>query len=206
MEFIYMRSILNETTALEMAKNGLVKRTGDHFTIYAENGENNQIRAKVKRRDDGIISCTCNAFMDGISKESGFRCEHILAVKHAIHLKNTESFGSQPETSETVSNVLKFVNPSGRFTEDTLQTTKRFSNLSLIDPVAKTFHDLITGRQLAMIREFSKYGIVNPEKECEKLWGLMPNELSRSAASALIAYLTNEMPLAAKELNLKQAA
>jgi predicted nucleic acid-binding Zn finger protein len=198
-----MKRTLNTSNAMVIASNGLVKRTGDHFTVYSDKSERATTIAKVNKLRDGSIACDCTEYLLQATKQIDFKCEHILAVKFAIGFKNTERFDSP---AKIVSNVLQFSNAQVRFIKETSDKTDRGSSLTSIDPVAKTLHDLITGRQLSMIRDFAKSGEVNPYKECDKVWGMMPNELSRTAASAFISYLSSNMPLAAKELNLKQAA
>jgi predicted nucleic acid-binding Zn finger protein len=198
-----MKRILNTSNAMVIASNGLVKRTGDYFTVYSDESEGSTTIAKVNKLRDGAIACNCTEYLVQATKQIDFKCEHILAVKFAIGLKNTERFDS---STKIPSNVLQFSNSPARFIKETSDKTDRGSRLTSINPVAKTFHDLITGRQLALIRDFAKAGKVNPDKECDKVWGMMPNELSRTAASAFISYLSSNMPLAAKELNLKHAA
>jgi predicted nucleic acid-binding Zn finger protein len=200
---IEMKKNLDTANALVMASRGLVKRTGDHFTVYSDQSERSSTIAKVKKLYTGAIACNCAEYAKQVTKQVDFKCEHILAVRFAIGMKNTEVFDSP---AKPVNNVLEFCNTTSRFIKETSGRTNSGLNLRSIDPAAKTLHDLITGRQLAMIREFAKTGKVNPNKECDRVWGMMPNELSRTAASAFISYLSSSVPLAAKELNLKHAA
>jgi predicted nucleic acid-binding Zn finger protein len=203
MEFIDMKSNLSKTNAMVIASKGLVKRTGNYFTIYSDKTGEMFAAAEVKRLRDGAIICSCKEYARQRTKHIEFKCEHILAVKIAIGLRNTEIYYSP---AKAIGNVLQFSNKSARFIKETSDIENGGWNLRSMDPAAKTLHDLVTGRQLAMIRDFAKFGNINTDKECDKIWGLMPNELSRTAASAFISYLSSKIPHAAKELNLKHAA
>jgi predicted nucleic acid-binding Zn finger protein len=44
----------------------------------------------------GKIRCNCLEFEEAAVTDSGFRCEHILAVKYALVAKNTEPVTKQP--------------------------------------------------------------------------------------------------------------
>jgi hypothetical protein len=66
------------------------------------------------------------------------------------------------------------------------------------DPVAKGTSDLVTPKQLGMIRALAREAGVNAEKECLSLLGCKPQDLSKRAASSLIDYL-KAYPESAKE-------
>ena len=57
------------------------------------------------------------------------------------------------------------------------------------DPVAKTVGDMITGKQHGMIRALSRGLDLDPERECGEVVGCTIAELSKRAASDLIAHL-----------------
>lgn len=56
------------------------------------------------------------------------------------------------------------------------------------DPVAKTVKELVTDKQLGMIRAMSRDLGINPEEECQAVLGCKTDELSRKAASSLIEH------------------
>ena len=66
------------------------------------------------------------------------------------------------------------------------------------DPLAKGTADLVTPKQLGMIRALAREAGVNAEKECLSLLGCKPEDLSKRAASSLIDYL-KAYPESAKE-------
>lgn len=57
------------------------------------------------------------------------------------------------------------------------------------DPVAKTVADLVTAKQLGMIRALARELGVNYEEECQAVLGCKADELSKRAASSLIEHL-----------------
>jgi hypothetical protein len=57
------------------------------------------------------------------------------------------------------------------------------------DPVAKTLAEMVTTKQLGMIRAIARENDVDADQECESLMKCKISELSRKAASALIDHL-----------------
>lgn len=57
------------------------------------------------------------------------------------------------------------------------------------DPVARTRGELVSAKQLAMIRSIAMAAGVNPEKECEIVMQCAPQELTKRGAAALIDHL-----------------
>src|SRR5688572_2837424 len=57
------------------------------------------------------------------------------------------------------------------------------------EPVAKTLSDMVTTKQLGMIRAIARENDVDADHECESLMKCKVSELSRKAASALIDHL-----------------
>ena len=59
------------------------------------------------------------------------------------------------------------------------------------DPVAKSLGDMITGKQLGMIRAIAREASIDAESECSQLMHCGIDELSKRAASDLIEHLQN---------------
>lgn len=57
------------------------------------------------------------------------------------------------------------------------------------DPLAKTMADLVTPRQLGMIRALAREAGIDPDDECQAVLGCRVEELSKRAASSLIDHL-----------------
>ncbi len=215
--------------AKTIAANGFVKRTGDCFSVYTDSDLIDTQQIKVKRNSEGIICCNCNTFTKTYKVDKTFRCVHIMAVRFAIQTKKTEHFDTNksvvtkesesniessvkrlfPNFDSSVpvkSNILRFRSSGKSFTEEISHIKVVISRNTEIDPVAKCLSDLITGRQLAIIRDFNKTYGVDVEKRCENQWNLKPNELSRAAATYLISSLENQFISDAISLNIRKAA
>ena len=61
--------------------------------------------------------------------------------------------------------------------------------MTLGDPVAKSLGDMVTGKQLGMIRAIAREAEVDAERECADLLHCRVEELSKRAASELIEHL-----------------
>jgi hypothetical protein len=57
------------------------------------------------------------------------------------------------------------------------------------DPLAKSMADLVTPKQLGMIRAVAREAGVDPEAECQDVYRCKTEELSKRAASGLIDHL-----------------
>lgn len=63
------------------------------------------------------------------------------------------------------------------------------SPLNHFDPIAKTIGELVTPRQLGIIRSLGRNFDISTETECQRMMKCSTNELSKYAASELIDYL-----------------
>jgi len=68
----------------------------------------------------------------------------------------------------------------------------------LSDPLAKSMADLVTPKQLGMMRALAREAAVNVEDECQSIYRCKTGELSKHAASAVIIHLQG-LPQAAEE-------
>jgi predicted nucleic acid-binding Zn finger protein len=80
---------------------GLVNREGDHFRVFTPSIKGREKWFEVRRNEAGAVICDCPEF-NGKAEVKGFRCEHILAVKHAL-LVQQESARSLEVTNQTES-------------------------------------------------------------------------------------------------------
>lgn len=69
------------------------------------------------------------------------------------------------------------------------------------DPVAKTLAEMVTTKQLGMIRAVAREAAVDADKECTEMLSCRVSELSRRAASAFIDHLRELKP---QELPLRK--
>jgi hypothetical protein len=59
------------------------------------------------------------------------------------------------------------------------------------DPLAKSLNDLVTPKQLGMIRALAREARVDHDEECRKVFKISTEELSKKAASSLIDHLAS---------------
>lgn len=71
------------------------------------------------------------------------------------------------------------------------------------DPIALTLADMVTTKQLGMIRAVAREAAVDADKECLEIMNCRVSELSRRAASALIDHLRELKP---QELPLRKVS
>jgi len=112
----------------------------------------------------------------------------------------TGEVGSIPEFEKTTNTVVRM--PSNSYSEDiqndiaeaSMENTKvDYSNESTdgfpANPIARSLSDLVTAKQLGMIRAFSREIGIDPDTECQTVMQCKTDELSKKAASALIQHL-----------------
>ena len=87
--------------AKSIAAMGLVNRDGDKFMVSTPSLRGRQTAFEVRRDETNRIRCNCLEFEEAAVTDSGFRCEHILAVKYALITKNSEPATKQPLKVET---------------------------------------------------------------------------------------------------------
>ncbi|MEJ7862124.1 MAG: Rad52/Rad22 family DNA repair protein [Pyrinomonadaceae bacterium] len=90
-----------EKRAKSIAAMGLVNRENDKFRVSTPSLRGKQNSYDVWRDEKNKIRCNCLEFEEAAVIDSGFRCEHILAVKYALVAKNTESETKQSVKVET---------------------------------------------------------------------------------------------------------
>jgi hypothetical protein len=79
------------------------------------------------------------------------------------------------------------------------------------NPVARSLADLVTPKQLGMIRAISREMNVDPDEECQAVMNCKTDELSKRAASALIQHLQTKqeeifmLPSQTNNANLRRA-
>lgn len=93
-------SVKREKRAQSIAEMGLVDRIGDFFRVSMPGIGGRTGNYEVMRDETGQVKCTCLEFEETGKKEPGFVCEHIMAVKFAIRLKNTEPVMKQIPSKE----------------------------------------------------------------------------------------------------------
>ena len=100
------KSVLRDKRAQGIAAMGLVNREGDRFRVTTPSLRGRRASYEVWRDESGKVRCTCLEFEEHTAEDASFRCEHILAVKHALLNKSTEAATKRPaEPAEGVAGV-----------------------------------------------------------------------------------------------------
>jgi hypothetical protein len=90
------KALMRDKRAQGIAAMGLVNREGDRFRVTTPTLRGRRASYEVWRDEAGRVRCTCLEFEEQSAADPRYRCEHILAVKHAVLAKNTEAAEQQP--------------------------------------------------------------------------------------------------------------
>ncbi|MCA1633248.1 MAG: SWIM zinc finger family protein [Acidobacteria bacterium] len=93
------KSLMRDKRAQGIAAMGLVNREGDRFRVTTPSLRGRRSSYEVWRDEAGKVRCSCLEFEEQSIGETGFRCEHILAVKHSLLQKNSEAVTKQPTSA-----------------------------------------------------------------------------------------------------------
>ena len=85
------KALMRDKRAQGIAAMGLVTREGDRFRVTTPTLRGRRASYEVWRDEAGQVRCTCLEFEEQSATDPRYRCEHILAVKHAVLNKNTEA-------------------------------------------------------------------------------------------------------------------
>jgi hypothetical protein len=96
------KAIMRDKRAQGIAAMGLVNREGDRFRVTTPSLRGRRTSYEVWRDETGKVRCSCLEFEEQSADDAGFRCEHILAVKHALLNKNSEAATRQPAVQPVV--------------------------------------------------------------------------------------------------------
>src|SRR5918912_2185095 len=89
------KAIMRDKRAQGIAAMGLVSREGDSFRVATPTLRGRKTSYEVWRDEAGKVRCSCLEFEEQSADEPGYRCEHILAVKHSLLAKNSEAVAKQ---------------------------------------------------------------------------------------------------------------
>jgi hypothetical protein len=94
------KNIMRDKRAQGIASMGLVSREENKFRVMTPGLRGRSVSYEVWRDAKGKVRCSCLEFEEMSERESVFRCEHILAVKHSILANNSKP---QATTAELIS-------------------------------------------------------------------------------------------------------
>ena len=89
------KAILRDKRAQGIAAMGLVNREGDRFRVTTPSLRGRRSSYEVWRDEAGKVRCSCLEFEEQSASDAFYRCEHILAVKHALLNKSSEAVTKQ---------------------------------------------------------------------------------------------------------------
>lgn len=95
------KALMRDKRAQGIAAMGLVSREGDRFRVTTPTLRGRRASYEVWRDEAGLVRCTCLEFEEQSAADPRYRCEHILAVKHAVLNKNTEAAARQPAPKDS---------------------------------------------------------------------------------------------------------
>jgi len=135
------------------------------------------------RQIGDLITVTAAITIDGVTREGvgTGSANSELGIKKAEHdaLKRAAvKFGIARDLYKKESDVIERVGAAP--TQD-----EGFTG----DPVAKNLADLVTAKQLGMIRAIAREMRINPDEECQSVMNCRTDELSKRAASEFIKHL-----------------
>jgi len=117
------KTLMRDKRAQGIAAMGLVNREGDRFRVTTPTLRGRRASYEVWRDETGRVRCTCLEFEEQTATDSRYRCEHILAVKHAVLNKNTEAAAKQSPALEAAPQALG-ATPDSRTAERPDTTTQ----------------------------------------------------------------------------------
>jgi hypothetical protein len=100
------KAALRDKRAQRIAAKGLVTRVGDRFHVETSAAHGRTSCFEVWRDAEGRIRCFCPEFEENGSDDSTFRCEHILAVKHALVARNSEAVTKSNRVPSSNANMV----------------------------------------------------------------------------------------------------
>lgn len=118
-----------EKRAKSIAAMGLVNREGDRFHVLTPSLRGRQTSYQVWRDETNRIRCSCLEFEEAAVSDSGFRCEHILAVKYALVSKNTESATKQPVKVNTEVKVVSQDTSATELSEESADSEQKIEEV-----------------------------------------------------------------------------
>jgi hypothetical protein len=85
------KAIMRDKRAQGIAAMGLVNREGDRFRVTTPSLRGKRTSYEVWRDEAGRVRCSCLEFEEMSAEDATFRCEHVLAVKHALVARTSEA-------------------------------------------------------------------------------------------------------------------
>lgn len=115
---------MRDQRARSIAAMGLVTRSGERFKVATPTMRGRQTSYDVWRDAQGKVRCSCLEFAEFATNDTAFRCEHIIAVKHALLAQGTEAQPVLPQATVPVrANAGASPTINTNASEETVQAT-----------------------------------------------------------------------------------
>lgn len=169
--------------------------------ILDENAPNWSHTVKDIRQIGDIFTVTVAITIDGVTREGigTGTAESELGIKKAEHdaLKRAAvKFGIARDLYKKESDAIEYAGAVPSPTND-----GGFPN----NPIARSLGDLVTAKQLGMIRAISREMNIDPDEECNTVMQCKTDELSKKAASAMIQHLQDLQKEQSVEVPMRRA-
>jgi hypothetical protein len=160
------KAIMRDKRAQGIAAMGLVQREGDRFRVTTPSLRGKRNSYEVWRDEAGKVRCSCLEFEEQAAQEPAFRCEHILAVKHSLTLKNTEAAASaQPSPQVAARAAMGQTKLAATPTDDQTAAEKRAPQQPSHEAAAPRFVREQAEDEPAVTAEVTPAPSVNPLAE-----------------------------------------
>jgi hypothetical protein len=171
------KALMRDKRAQGIAAMGLVNREGDRFRVTTPTLRGRRASYEVWRDEAGRVRCTCLEFEEQSAADPRYRCEHILAVKHAVLAKNTESAAKQPPAPQPSAPQAQGATPENVVAAETPNT--------LTQPASEKLGEAAAEAQLRAPRKaprFVREQNEQPEVAADGVEPLAPETPQRSLA------------------------
>ena len=131
------KALMRDKRAQGIAAMGLVSREGDRFRVTTPTLRGRRASYEVWRDEAGRVRCTCLEFEEQSAEDPRYRCEHILAVKHAVLAKNTEAAAMQQAAQKVSAPQAQGVTPENVVAAETPNTLTQTASEKLGEAAAE---------------------------------------------------------------------
>jgi hypothetical protein len=133
------KALMRDKRAQGIAAMGLVTREGDRFRVATPSLRGRKSSYEVWRDEGGRVRCSCLEFEEQAAMDGTFRCEHILAVKHSLLAKTTESVTKQQAASaKPVSEETAKPAAAVRPNTNTINASEKRADTKAVEPEVKS--------------------------------------------------------------------
>jgi hypothetical protein len=149
------KAIMRDKRAQGIAAMGLVNREGDRFRVTTPSLRGKRTSYEVWRDETGRVRCSCLEFEEMSAEDATFRCEHVLAVKHALVARTSEPVtkpqaqkhaaasaaaaenkAGTPNTNESTASETREVEPTARVERGQAGQVEETQHVSNVSPLA----------------------------------------------------------------------